>query len=136
MANIEFVDNSIKVKDAIEKAAIAFLHEAAGELTSQTKRNTTVDTGQLKSSWQYKVAEYKYEAVIGSPLENAIWEEFGTGEFALKGDGRKTPWVYQDAKGNYHYTTGKKPKRAFHSAVTKVQPKIIKVAQNKFKGLK
>ena len=25
-------------------------------------------------------------------MENAIWEEFGTGEYALNGDGRKGKW--------------------------------------------
>lgn len=135
-SNIEFTDNSIKVKQALEKAAIAWLHEAAGEVQAQVKRNTAVDTGQLKSSWGYRVDENKYEAVIGSPLENAIWEEFGTGEFALKGNGRKTPWKYKDSKGKWHYTIGKKPKRAFHRAFSTMQPKLIKSAQNKFKGIK
>lgn len=37
-------------------------------------------------------------ATVGNPLQNAIWEEFGTGEYALEGDGRKTPWRYKDEK--------------------------------------
>lgn len=135
-SNIEFTDNSIKVKQALKKAAIAWLHEAAGEVQAQVKRNTAVDTGQLKSSWKYKVDNSKLEAKIGSPLENAIWEEFGTGEFALKGNGRKTPWKYKDSKGKWHYTIGKKPRRAFYRAFSSMQPKLIKSAQNKFKGIK
>ena len=87
----------------------AWLYEAAGELEAQVKRNTKVGTGQLKNSWTYKVDESKGEATIGSPLENAIWEEFGTGQYALHGDGRKTPWVYKDDKGKWHTTIGKHP---------------------------
>lgn len=124
------------VKEAIEEAAIAWLHEGAGELEAQVKRNTAVDTGQLKASWSYKVNEEKLEAQIGSPSENAIWEEFGTGEFAMNGDGRKTPWRYQDAKGNWHTTTGKRPKRAFFRAYTSSKSKLITAARKKFKGLK
>lgn len=136
MADIEFTDNSVEVKNAIKEAAIAWLHEAGGELQTQVKRNTAVDTGQLKNSWNYKVDESKLEAVIGSPLENAIWEEFGTGEFALNGNGRKTPWKYRDAKGKWHYTKGKKPKRALFKAFTKLKPKILASAKQKFGGLK
>lgn len=75
--SVQFDDFSMQVKAALEEAAVQFLYEAAGELASQTARNSPVDTGQLKNSWQYKVDENKLEATIGSPLENAIWNEFG-----------------------------------------------------------
>ena len=116
MADIEFQDNSLEVKAAMEQAIIAFLYEASGELVSQTQRNTPVDTGQLKGSWDYKVDEAKGISTIGSPLENAIWNEFGTGQYALHGDGRKTPWAYKDIKGQWHYTRGKRPRRSLQKA--------------------
>lgn len=75
--SVQFKDNSMQVKAALDDAIIAFLHEAAGELQSQVQRNTRVDTGQLKNSWEYKIDEGKGEATVGSGLENAIWEEFG-----------------------------------------------------------
>lgn len=133
---LEFEDYSMQVKAALNNAIIAFLHEAAGEVESQVKRNTPVDTGQLKGSWDYKVDESKGEAVIGSPLENAIWNEFGTGQYALHGDGRKTPWKYQDVKGEWHTTTGKRPQRSFHYAFEFVKPKLQTAMANKLKGLK
>ena len=134
--NVEFHDFSIEAKTAFEKAALAWLHEAAGELVSQTARTSPVDTGQLKNSWQYKVDEGKLEATIGSPLENAIWNEYGTGEFAANGDGRKGGWVYTDRKGKTHFTRGKHPKRTFITAFTKLKPKLIKLAQERFKKVK
>ena len=76
MSNVHFDDFSLQVKAAIEEAAIQYLHEGAGELVSQTARNSPVDTGQLKNSWNYKVDEGKKEATIGSSLENAIWNEY------------------------------------------------------------
>lgn len=95
MTDVGFTDNRIKVKQLIGQKAIAFLEEASGELEAQVKRNTAVDTEQTKGSWKHKVDEKKMEAYIGSDLENAIWEEFGTGEYALHGDGRKdVPWRY------------------------------------------
>ena len=123
--NISFEDNSIKIKDILNDQCISYLYEAAGELEAQVKRNTAVDSGQLKSSWTHHVSEASLTATVGSPLENAIWEEFGTGEYALNGDGRKTPWVYQDRKGVWHKTTGKYPKRAFQKTFTNLKPKLI-----------
>jgi hypothetical protein len=133
---IKFENYADNVIDAIEQAAVAWLHEAAGEVEAQVKRNTAVDTGQLKGSWSYEVDTEKLEAHIGSPLENAIWEEFGTGEFALEGNGRKTPWKYKDAKGKWHTTTGKRPRRALFNAFNSSKMRLIELARKKFKGLK
>lgn len=132
--SVEFKDNSMKVKGAMNDAVIAYLHEAAGELEAQSKRNQKrVDTGQTKSSWTYKVDEAKAEAVVGNPLENAIWEEFGTGEYALNGNGRKGGWKYQDAKGKWHFTKGKKPIRPLHTAFTSLKRKLIRRAEDVLK---
>lgn len=131
-SNVRLEDNTIQVINALESAVEAYLHEAGGEMVSQTQRNTRVDTGQLKGSWQYKVDGDT--ATIGSPLENAIWEEYGTGEHALAGNGRQGGWRYQDAKGEWHFTRGKKPSRAFHKAYTTMKPKLIKRAEQVLKA--
>lgn len=133
--SVKFEDYSMKVMDAIGDKAISWLHEASGELKSDVQRNTRVDTGQLKNSWTYDIDESKQESTIGSPLENALWEEFGTGEYALNGDGRKTPWVYVDRFGEGHTTTGKQPQRTLHNAFTSLKSKLIKAFENMMKGL-
>lgn len=132
--SVQFTDNSAKVKAALNEAAIAYLYEAGGEIEAQVKRNTRVDSGQLKNSWTYKVDEAKGECIIGSPLENAIWEEFGTGEYALHGDGRKGGWHYKDDKGKWHYTVGKKPHRAFQNAFNSLKNALIRRAEEVLKG--
>ena len=133
--NVEFKDYSIEVKGKINDALIAALYEAAGAVVSQTARNSRVDTGQTKGSFEYVVDEEKLESTVGSPLENAIWEELGTGIHALNGDGRKTAWHYKDKKGNWHTTTGKKGTRAFFRAFQKLKNPIIKMFESKMKGL-
>ena len=128
--SVEFQDNRARVIGVLNDAVTAYLYEAGGELTSQVKRNTRVDTGQLKGSWGYAVDEENGECVVGSTLQNAIWEEFGTGEFADGNKGRKdTPWTYRDEKGNFHKTSGKKPSRAFQKAFDSTKNKIVKQAQ-------
>lgn len=118
----------------------AVLEECTGELESQVKRNSRVDTGDTKNSFRHKVTKDGDEhiGVVGSSEKNAIWEEFGTGEHALHGDGRKGGWFYVDAKGDGHFTRGKNPSRAFWKAYSSSKDKIIKRIQSrmsrKFKG--
>lgn len=136
--SMRFEDNRVQVKEALKEAGIAWLYEAAGELEAATKRNSRVDTGQTKNSYTYVVDEGTSEAVVGSPLENAIWEEFGTGEFALNGDGRKGGWVYTDEKGVGHYTKGKTPNRplfrAFESLKKKLQKRLEDILKERMGG--
>lgn len=137
MADVKFIDNTVKVKNAIKTNANAVLEECAGELEIQTKRNTRVKTGKTKNSWRHRVTEDgdTHTAVVGSDYENAIWEEFGTGDYALNGNGRKGGWFYKDAKGDGHFTHGKTPSRALHNAFTALKSKIINRIQSAFKGL-
>lgn len=134
--SVEFKDFSINVKAKMDDLAYSVLGEVAGEVESQVKRNTVVDTGKTKNSWTHKVSasEDACVATIGSPEENAIWEEYGTGDYALNGDGRKGGWFYVDEEGNGHFTHGKHPRRPFHKAYTTLKNKIIKHIQDVFKG--
>lgn len=129
--SVKFEDNSIEVKAKLDKAIIAFLNEAAGEVLAATKRNSRVDSGETKNSYEYNLNEQKdgAEAKIGSNLENAIYEEFGTGEYALNGDGRIGGWSYEDINGEWHTTRGKQPNRPLFSAYVALRAKIIKRAE-------
>lgn len=135
MAKIEFENNTVQVKEAIGNNIIAVLEECAGELESQTKRNSRVKTGKTKNSFRHVVDENDLKATVGSSDENAIWEELGTGEYALKGNGRKGGWKYVDEEGHGHFTHGKKPSRAMWNAYTTLKSKIINRIQNSLKGL-
>lgn len=137
--SVEFQDFSIQVKGAISDRVNAALEECAGELESQVKRNFDtsgrVDTGRTKNSFRHVVDDATHTAYIGSDLENAIWEEFGTGEHALNGDGRKGGWRYQNEKGLWHFTRGKTPTRAFWRAYTSLKAAIIRRLENAMRGL-
>lgn len=133
--NIEFENFSMQVKAELNDKTIAWLYEAAGEVQAATMRNSRVDTGQTKASYDYHVDESSGEASVGSSYENAIWEEFGTGIYALNGDGRKTPWIYTNRKGETVYTHGKRPNRPLHNAFTSLQSKLEKALENVLKGM-
>lgn len=166
--SVQFEDNRVAVKSAMEEKAIAWLHEAAGEVVSQTQRNLSKEKGrwhsEQKEQWQYRVDESDLEAVVGNPMERALWTEFGTGSFADGGKGRKGWWVYvKDENGSEtttssstksytleeakqimamlkadgldaHITRGQQPKRPFETAYKKLKPNLIKMAEKLFGG--
>lgn len=158
----KFHDYSEEVKDALENLAFAALEEAAGELESQVKRNTTVgkvEGSDLKNNWQHRVYQKSNTIAgeVGNPLERALWIEFGTGDYALEGKGRKGGWYIPIGEGKdqisqavvdaYHFkvvdgkngmkyahTYGIRPQRPFQKAYNSEKNKLIRRIQNKFKG--
>lgn len=133
---ILFEDYSKDVINKINSLGVKWLEEASSEIESQTKQNTKVDTGKTKGSWEHRVDVNKLEAIVGSRYDNALWEELGTGIYALNGDGRKdVPWTYQTPDGKWHKTKGKKPRRAFYKAYNSKKNSIIRSAQERFKNL-
>ena len=160
-AKVEFQDFSVKVKDALEEAAIQWLEEAAGEVKSQAIRNSDFSK-DVKNNWKHVVNESQKVATIGNTLELAIWTELGTGEYALEGKGRKGYWVY--VKGNSsvkesqpgrartleeakravailrdqgleaYYTKGQRPRRMLHNAFESKKAAIIRRAEQVLNG--
>lgn len=125
--SVEFEDNTMRVIETLTDGLSTFMYEAGGELKTQVDRNSRIDTGTTVGSYNYKVIESvkKVELQFGSDMENAIWEEYGTGEYALHGDGRKGGWVYKSKKdGKFYHTYGKPPRQPLTRAFQKMAPKI------------
>ena len=160
MADVIFEDFTAEVQSALDGKIMVALEECAGELKSATMRRSRVDTGQTKNSWRHKVTGSflagEFRAYIGSDDENAIWEEFGTGEHAIQGGGRKGAWyvpvdgysgrkkpsfngkviiVYGKGGKAYYKTNGKEARRSFYKAYEATKDKLIKHIQNSLKGL-
>ena len=133
--SVEFKDFTTIVLQKIRETGEVFLEEVGGEVEAQTKQNTKVDTGKTKGSWEHIVNADKMEVQIGSRYKNALWEELGTGIYALNGDGRKNKWVYRTPDGKFHTTVGKKPRRALYRAYTSKKNAIIREARRRFKEL-
>lgn len=129
---VQFEDYSIKVIGAIEDKSEEFLYTAAEMLQTQVSQISPVKTGQLAGSWDYRVNLAAKEAKVGSPIENALWNEFGTGEYAIGGNGRKGGWRYKDNEGKWHFTRGKRPRRTLQTAFTAKRGSIIALANRLF----
>lgn len=106
--SIEITDNSKEVSAAIEAAILRGLEKIGLVAEGYAKKLCPVDTGNLRNSITHVVDEQEPAAIIGTDNEYAAYVELGTGIYAEGGGGRPTPGVYQDAKGNWHYTRGNK----------------------------
>ena len=73
--------------------------------------------GALKQSLTYAVDLAQKAVAIGTNLFYAVYVELGTGIFAEKGNGRKTPWVWKDFNGKWHFTRGMAPRPFLRPAV-------------------
>ena len=97
MANVVFNDMSLEVEAALDETTIAWLNAWAAEIASTAARNCQMDEDagkQLKGSYGFQTDDSAGKAQVGTPLEAGYWEEFGTGEYAVHGDGRKGWWIY------------------------------------------
>ena len=162
---VEFQDFSIKVTEAMEEALIAGLYEAGGELQARTKRNSSNEEYPQEFAsglWDYVVIRDEKTVYVGSAYEAAYWEELGTGEHALNGDGRKGWWVYIEgdesgsggksygtreeaeeaaeflrkvAKLDAHATNGREPNRPLFRAFQSGKDVVQAIFEDKLKGM-
>lgn len=114
--SVQFEDYSIKVTEAMEGAIETFLYKGSSVIQAAVQRNQRADTSDLRSKWDIRVDMSAKEATIGNPEENALWEEFGTGEHSSVG-GRAGAWYVPVEKA-----TGKK-KPSFNGEVIVVYGK-------------
>lgn len=118
---ITIVDNSAKTKDELHAAVLRAL-EKCGQQGENFAKNLApspgkTGTGNLKNSISHQVFDSEQEVHIGTAVEYGKYLELGTGKYATQGGGRPTPWVYQDAKGNWHMTHGQRAKPYLKPAV-------------------
>ncbi|BDR75271.1 HK97-gp10 family putative phage morphogenesis protein [Clostridium tetani] len=122
-----FKDNSRACKNAIKRANVKWLKAAALLIQSQAKALAPVDTSNLKTSIDHKIQVSKLEAYIGTNCDYAIYVEFGTGEFAENGRGRKGGWVYTNGEGKTIFTKGSKPKPYLRPAYRQNKQALIQL---------
>lgn len=117
--DIKFTDNTPRLHEALDSWAKRVLtlwgmtvQDYAQLLVPTGAENSThiegYVGGALKQSLTYAVDLAKKTVTIGSNLFYSVYVELGTGIFAEKGNGRKTPWVWKDFNGKWHFTRGMK----------------------------
>lgn len=136
VVDVEMIDNTDAVKNLAKEKIYKWL-EAIGEDAASTAANVltetgTIDTGRLKNSISSAVVENEQAVYIGTNVEYAIWHEFGTGIYA--DNGRKTPWMFKDKDGEWHWTRGVKPKHYLQYGITAHKQEYKEMLERILKG--
>jgi HK97 gp10 family phage protein len=104
--------------------------EAIGQfIDSEASLRCPVDIGNLRDSLRYYVNKERKFVRNGCGGNYAIFVEKGTGIYAAKGDGRKTPWFYTDDKGIGHWTRGMKAQPFLTPAAEENQKNIAEIVR-------
>ncbi len=117
--DIKFTDNTPQLHEALDSWAERVLtiwgmkvqDYAQLLVPTGTADSTGIEGyvgGALKQSLTYALDLAKKTVTIGSDLFYSVYVELGTGIFAEKGNGRKTPWIWKDFNGKWHFTRGMK----------------------------
>lgn len=119
--SIEIKSNAAAVRAALDEAVSRALEEVglAGERFAKKKFTENgpypFGTGNTRNSITHVVEDK--DVYIGANTKYAIYIEMGTGVHA-EGGGRQTPWCYQDDEGNWHRTSGMRPRPFIKPAAT------------------
>lgn len=132
--NVQFTDNSKEVLEAMQQAAVRALEKCGLTAEGYAKKLCPVDTGNLRNSITHMVDEQESAAIIGTNSEYGAYVELGTGIYAKGGGGRPTPWVYKDAKGNWHRTHGQKAQPYLKPAVADHARTYRNIIEDELKG--
>lgn len=124
-----FRDHSQEAKDAIQQATVRWLFEACILVQGQAILLAPTQTARLKGSIDYQVDEGELVGYVGTNVEYAIYVEFGTGEFAENGRGRKGGWVYKDPSGEWFFTWGQEPQPYLRPAFRQTRKEIESLAK-------
>lgn len=115
LGGVVFNDYSADVLNEFHDAVLRALERCGEQAEGYAKDLAPVDTGRLRNGISHAVSEDEMAAYVGSNTSYAPYVELGTGIYAE--GGRPTPWVYQDAQGNWHWTRGNKAKPFLKPAV-------------------
>lgn len=129
---ITLEDHSDEVYKELEAACQRALEKCGLVAEGYAKKLCPVDTGNLRNSITHTVIDGEKAAYIGTNSEYAVYVECGTGVYYP--GGRQTPWVYQDAKGDWHLTHGQRAKPFIKPAVADHAEQYQKIIKRELKN--
>ena len=129
--NMNYVSNESLVVKKINRGVMRWLEDSGQLLEDMIKVHTPKDSGETAESWTHEVesdGRISASCTVKSGHPNASFEEFGTGDYATEphypGFKGKIPWKYQDDRGEWHTTDGKRPTQPAQRAFEVCSPII------------
>lgn len=156
---VEINDNSPQVKAEFQSAVLRALEKCGLVAEGYAKRLCPVDTGNMRNSITHalvgtpgKTLKYTPEMqkagkeptalevpvseenvlYIGSAVFYAPYLEMGTGKYYS--GGRQEPWLYKDAKGETHMTSGGKAQPFLKPAIADHVQQYKGIIEDELKG--
>ena len=130
--NVQFTDNYKEVLEEMQQAAVRALEKCGLTAEGYAKKLCPVDTGNLRNSITHQADEAEPAVYIGTNSEYGVYVEMGTGKYVS--GGRPTPWVYQDAEGNWHRTNGQRAQPYLKPAVADHAGTYRNIINDEMKG--
>lgn len=130
--NIKITDNSGLAREALEAACLRALEKCGLTADGYAKLLCPVDTGNLRNSITHQVQPTELACYIGTNSEYGAYVELGTGKYYP--GGRPTPWVYQDAQGNWHLTHGQRAQPYLKPAVADHAAQYLDIIEGELKN--
>jgi len=107
-----------KYGEGVEAEAKRIVVDTAIMILSNAKSLAAFDDGNLRDSIEIEIRNGGLTAIVRVTASYAIYVEFGTGIYAVEGDGRKTPWTYYSNKlGRFVTTEGMQPQPYWFPAI-------------------
>lgn len=124
------IDNSDEFKRAMKEGVEAALEAIGQQAVTHAKHIITtesrVDTGELRNTTSHRVVKKESAVYVGSPLEYAIYNEYGTGIYGEE----------KASNGWWVYVAGSKSSSSKHSGKRYTRAEAAKiVARMRAEGL-
>ena len=120
-------DNSV---NKMQELLMQNMEQTLDHVAGKAKEKVGVGTGALRAdtrSLGVEIVGDEVHGAVGNSLEHAIYHHQGTGIYAVNGDGRKTPWSYDDPKtGEEIWTKVSKPNPYLKDTIEQEQGNIAK----------
>lgn len=95
-----------KITEAVKK----IIFESAYILQTEARARAPEDSGYLRQSIEVEILNGGLSARVVVGADYAIYIEYGTGIYAVNGNGRQDGWTYfSDKFGEFVFTEGMKP---------------------------
>lgn len=134
----KMISRSKAVMSDVDKVMLKAITEACLLVQGQAKLLAPVGngTGELRDKIDYNTVQNGSQIIgqVGSPMIYAPYVEFGTGEYAENGGGRKGGWTYRTPDGKYHFTLGMRHRPFLRPAFRSNSDNIKKILASNLKN--
>ncbi|MBT2661945.1 HK97-gp10 family putative phage morphogenesis protein [Bacillus sp. ISL-45] len=123
MVNIRFGNRRMsrsarQFGEGVVEKAKRIVMETAYLIQANARSLAPSDDGNLRKSIEVEIRDGGLTSVVTVGAHYAIYVEFGTGIYAVNGDGRQTPWTYySDKLGRFINTRGMRAKPYWYPAI-------------------